>query len=125
MTATMPTNCAVAVCPSPPGISYFRFPKDPKLRKFWSLACKRKDSFNENTSRICENHFLPSDFERDFRSELMNLPVRKSLKEGSIPTVNLDLSKNSRPPNTEREERAAKRFRKDVVSNLLNEGIFF
>jgi hypothetical protein len=120
----MPMNCAVAVCPSPPGISYFRFPKDPKLRKSWSLACKRKDTFNEDTSRICENHFVPNDFERDFRSELMNLPVRKSLKEGSIPSVNLSLSKSSRQSNTEREDRAAKRLRKDVVVSLLQEGKF-
>ena len=120
----MPMNCAVAICPSPPGISYFRFPKDQKLRKLWATACKRKDTFNEETSRICENHFLPTDFVRDLRSELMNWPSRKTLKDGSLPSINLSLPKHSRPAsNTERDERAAKKIRKEVVENLLQEGI--
>jgi hypothetical protein len=58
------------------------------LRK-WIHACRRKDAFDPSKSAICELHFLPSDYERDLRNELLNLPLRKMLKPGSVPTRNL------------------------------------
>ena len=119
--AKMP-HCAVAVCNSRSGVSYHRFPKDPKLRKVWVLACKRKDHFNEDKARVCENHFLSSDFERDLKNELLNLPTKKILKKGAFPTINLLTNQNKRPASSAREERLSKRIRKELVEELCNQG---
>lgn len=81
--------CAVAVCKSTTGLTVHRFPSDPQLRKAWIVACRRKDPFDPDKMRICESHFLPTDYERDLRNELLNLPLRKLLKPESIPTQNL------------------------------------
>ncbi len=81
--------CAVAVCNDKSKLTYHRFPSDPQLRKAWIVACRRKDPFDPDKVRICERHFLPSDYDRDLRHELLNLPLRKLLRPGSIPTQNL------------------------------------
>ena len=60
-----------------------------ELRRKWIQACRRKDAFDPTKTAICERHFRPSDYERDLRNELLNLPLRKMLKPGSIPTQNL------------------------------------
>ena len=78
------TICAIASCPSPSGISYHTFPKDKKLHDIWLSACKRKDIVNTKTASICANHFRQEDFDRDFRNELLNLPVRSLLKKGIL-----------------------------------------
>ena len=46
-------------------------------------------SFNPDTIRICEKHFLATDYERDLMNELLNLPTRKILKPAVYPTQNL------------------------------------
>ncbi len=81
--------CAVAICPSPKGQVYHVFPKDLKLQKVWIDACKRKDKINVKFARVCSLHFQESDYERDFQSELLNLPIKKRLKAGSYPTLKL------------------------------------
>merc|ERR1711860_81928 len=35
--------------------------------------------------RICSMHFAPEDFERDFRNEMLGLPLRKLLNPGAAP----------------------------------------
>jgi hypothetical protein len=115
-------QCAVAICPSPKGVSYHRLPKDPKLRKVWLQSCHRKDEFNHDQARICENHFLPSDFERDLKNELLKLPTRKLLKKGSLPTLNLLPNERKRPSDTPREERLSKKNRREIVDELCGEG---
>ena len=81
--------CAVAICPSPPEASYHRFPKDEKLQKIWIQLCKRKDNVNAKTAKVCSSHFKSEDYERDLRNELLNLPTRKILKPGALPSLNL------------------------------------
>jgi hypothetical protein len=83
--------CAVAVCPSPKDrdIIYHVFPKDKSLEKEWIVKSKRNDSFSPRFASICSNHFLPSDYERDLKSELMGLPTKKKLKTDAIPSLNL------------------------------------
>nr|XP_040570148.1 uncharacterized protein LOC121119503 [Lepeophtheirus salmonis] len=82
-------TCAVASCPSPADTSYHNFPKDSALLRNWVKACKRKDKFNPKKSRICSNHFSQDCYERDLRNELLGLPLRRLLKKGSVPSVNL------------------------------------
>jgi hypothetical protein len=118
-------HCAVAVCPSPQGVSYHRIPKDPKLRKIWLLACKRKDDFNHDEARVCENHFLPTDFKRDLMNELLHLPQRKILKKGTFPTLNLLPNERKRSSSSAREERLIKKQRKEIVDELCSEGTIY
>ena len=76
--------CAVGSCPSPVGVSYHKFPKDPKLQKVWLTACRRKDLVSVKNAFVCAQHFRPDDFERDLRNELLNLPLRGLLKPGEF-----------------------------------------
>ena len=85
-------TCAVAVCPNPKtrdGFMYHTFPKVEAIREVWISKCKRLDEFNPSTSRVCSNHFLPSDYKRDLPNELLGLPPRKVLKPDAIPSQNL------------------------------------
>ena len=118
-------HCAVALCPSPRGVSYHRLPKDPKMRKVWLLACKRKDNFNHDEARVCETHFLPTDFDRDLKNELLQLPTRKILKKGAFPTLNLLPNERKRPSNSAREERLSKKRRKEIINELCSEGTIY
>jgi len=118
----MPSHCAVAICKSPKGASYFCFPSDPKLCQRWISACKRKGKFNPKTSRICDKHFLESDFIRDLKNELLNGRLRKKLTPGAIPSIHLLPDKNVNPVKTARCKRAAKREQKEIVETLLLQG---
>lgn len=83
-------SCAVAQCHNccfkEPGTIYHRFPKSEELRRVWLSRCKRTDKFNVNTARVCSKHFLPEDYERDMKNELLGLPTRKILRLNAIPS---------------------------------------
>jgi len=84
----------------------------------------RKKFYNtgSRTSRICDRHFLTCDFIRDLQNELLNGRIRKHLKAGAVPTINLLPTENKRHIRTERNNRAIKRERKEIVKNLLLQG---
>ncbi len=46
------SSCAVAVCPSPKGAAYHRFPNNLSLKRIWIEACKRKDPFNVESGNV-------------------------------------------------------------------------
>ena len=48
---------ALIMRPGRNDLSFFRLPKDNKIRKDWVIKCKRNDKLNANTSRICSDHF--------------------------------------------------------------------
>ncbi|KAL0841851.1 hypothetical protein ABMA28_014090 [Loxostege sticticalis] len=64
------------------GVSFHRFPKDPKLRKIWMDATGREDWISTKSSCICSLHFTEDDY-----------AVKKSgykyLREGAIPHENI------------------------------------
>lgn len=70
-------------------VIYHPFPKDPDLRKDWISKCERKNSFNVELARVCSKHFLNTDYERDLKAELLQLPPKKILKKTAIPSQNL------------------------------------
>ncbi len=80
-------SCAVAICPSPRGIKYFRFPKtdDDRCAK-WEAACRRADKFNAKSACICSFHFRDEDYERDLMSELMGTAPKKRLRQDAVPS---------------------------------------
>jgi len=127
----MPTTCAVADCNNSfgkkenccPSLGQHRFPlKNKKLLKSWVSACKRRDAFKPANSAICSEHFMPDDFERDLKNELLGLPLRKILKKDVLPTIFKSRITNN-PSSTSRKERAdMKRAlveRKQIINDLL------
>jgi len=119
------SHFAVAICPSPSGVSYHRFPKNPKLRRLWKLACKRQDEFDEEKWRICSNHFSEDDFQRDLKNELLNRPLVKKLKPDVVPTLNLlpsSAAKRKSSSSLDREQRIVKKQRTELIDKLLQQG---
>jgi len=85
------TMCAVACCKNnlkatkalSSDVSFHTFPKDnePQRLKIWISKTKRADSFNPKSAHICSEHFLPDDFERNLKAELLNIKVKRQLKK--------------------------------------------
>lgn len=78
----MPVCCAVG-CNNRSG---HQFPKDKTLRDQWVAAINRVDFTPNKATRICSEHFLPSDYEEECRETGQKL-LYKRLKKNSIPTV--------------------------------------
>lgn len=79
-------------------ITFFRVPKDPKLRKAWFLRSKRADltlaELNDNYV-VCERHFDPS----QLYEEQHGNRIRKRVRNGEEPrpaTVTASTSSRSR-----------------------------
>jgi len=119
-------SCAIAKCSSnennckEKGITFHRIPKDKGLRKAWVHACKRADKFNVDSVKVCSLHFVDDDFERDLKSELLNLKPVKQLKFGVIPHFNIPTVKN-KSVDSERTARIKKRENKATVRRLCEE----
>lgn len=96
----MPAYCSVSACKITTDhvktlgiqVSFFSFPRDEETCKQWILKCNRKAAINVKNARVCSLHFAPEDFERDLKSELLNLPRKLKIKRGSVPSLKLDLS---------------------------------
>ncbi|KAL7737418.1 hypothetical protein ACLKA6_013019 [Drosophila palustris] len=88
-------NCAVEDCTNLKSKSksrYFSFPKDPQLQKRWAHFCRRPDTINSKSEKICIEHFLESDFERDLGYELgVYSKPRLKLKPGTVPSQSNDM----------------------------------
>ncbi|KAJ8953307.1 hypothetical protein NQ318_012101 [Aromia moschata] len=71
--------------------NFFGFPKDEKLKAKWRHLYKREDTFNVNNARICSNHFVDEDYERNLRHELLGYQPKRfrSLKKEDVPSKNL------------------------------------
>lgn len=53
------TRCAAIDCKN---IGIHLFPKDPKRRKLWEIALRRKNWKPTDTSRLCRVHFKLEDY---------------------------------------------------------------
>ncbi|KAJ8974061.1 hypothetical protein NQ317_016198 [Molorchus minor] len=115
-------RCSLGFCKSQEGkdktISFFSFPKDIRRRNVWIQKCNRTDKINPDYARICSLHFLPTDFERNLKAELLNLPARKKLKPDAVPSQLLK-SEDTAVPITPRDDRTAKREGKRLVHRLV------
>ena len=65
------------------------FPKDTLRTQAWIIKCRRTDFINTNTARVCGDHFGETSHKRDLEHELLNLPLRKVLKDDAVPNKNL------------------------------------
>lgn len=122
----MPGYCKVATClnatgnPSirlEQGITFHRFPKNPKLKKLWILRCGQK-KITAESARVCSEHFLKEDYIDDMQNRLLGLPEKKWLKSTAVPSQNLPFYQ-AKKTNTARSERLKKRnILKDVIARL-------
>lgn len=120
--------CAVAGCINSCRLQkklnfiWHRFPKDNETRQKWINTCRRADSFSVDSARICSVHFDDSDYLRDLKSELLNLPPKRVLKPSSVPHLNLPVvsaTTTVEKPSDDRKVRVQKRNnRKDVLEIL-------
>lgn len=108
-------------------VKFFRFPRDKTTCKKWVVSCGRSDKFNPQTSHMCSLHFVPSDYARDLKAELLNCPIPKNkrlLKDGSVPTMNLPLKSSIfTEPSTSaevqgRNKRAAQRSHRQLIVTI-------
>ena len=83
---------------------YFHtFPvKDPELTRIWIEKCKNYNLISVSSERglgICSAHFTADDYVRDLEHELLNLPLRRRLKPGTIPSIFPDPDPDTSIPN--------------------------
>ncbi len=83
-------------------------------------ACKRKDSFNVATSRVCSRHFHKEDILRDLQAELLNITRKRRLRPDAIPKLQL-LPGETVPEVTPRVKRQEERERGALVQTILDE----
>lgn len=127
-------RCTVATCHNSAqkttgsGIIYHSFPKNASIRAIWVQRCKREGKWNPDSCSVCSTHFKESDYQRDLKSELLNIPIKKRLKADAVPSVNLPQSSSVSNSNMQkkkyqlledRKHRLERRSRKRAVSELL------
>ena len=101
----MVNKCCVTGCksgyyesakPSELGISFFKFPPDPDLRKEWKKCISKPDSWEATpNSRICSLHFVESDFQlystdskrRRIKARSSEQLLRKKLLPNVVPSI--------------------------------------
>ncbi|CAG7832988.1 unnamed protein product [Allacma fusca] len=123
----MPFTCAVAECVNSKthklrrggNLMFHRFPQKSEISKLWLSKCKRKDSVNVVTARICSDHFSERDYDRDLRNELLNLPTRKILKCEAVPSI-FDFRNLPQFIKSDRENRVSKRASRLEIEGLLS-----
>lgn len=99
----MPSTCSVVGCNTwdrPKDVVYHRFPKEKRARKEWVVLCGNK-RVNFLTARICSIHFEKTDYERNLKYEMLNLPVPRrlrNLKKDAIPSKHIPKLKMTQSP---------------------------
>ena len=64
---------------------YHGFPKDVIKRFEWIKKLNSDNWVPDSNACVCSEHFLPTDFERDLKAELLKLPPKRILKpEGKV-----------------------------------------
>ncbi|XP_002415554.4 uncharacterized protein LOC8042452 [Ixodes scapularis] len=71
-----------------PGLSYFSFPKNDRVRGLWLHALSRTGWVSTGRSRVCSDHFTEECFDETAKfCAQFGLPFRRRLKPDSVPTV--------------------------------------
>ncbi|KAL3882473.1 hypothetical protein ACJMK2_028810 [Sinanodonta woodiana] len=83
-------NCTVK---SGQGFSVYLFPKEPHLRKIWTVKLKRDNFVPSDYTKLCERHFEKGQFvmNPEVAASVGFRPKSKMLVNGAIPTL-FDLS---------------------------------
>ncbi|KAJ8935702.1 hypothetical protein NQ314_012679 [Rhamnusium bicolor] len=104
---------------------YHSFPKNKTIRDVWVQRCKRDGKWNPDSYHVCSAHFTDEDYERDLKGELLNIPLKKKLQSGVVPSVNLSSIQRQNNPlgesnQSKRKDKISYRDSKKLVTELLN-----
>ena len=86
--------CMVASCRNSIRVeknaSFHKWPKnDDETKSLWIAACGRQNVQILDNQGVCGLHFDETAFETNLKEELMGVKVKKTLKKGAVPTLNL------------------------------------
>ena len=84
----MVSSCLMLGCTSSTstkGLSFHRFPKDPKLKSLWVAATRRHKWEPTKWSRICGAHFSPNNYKNN------------KLLAGSVPKRGIEVAHKASP----------------------------
>lgn len=56
----------------------------------WLVQCRAKPGLNADLSKVCSDHFLPNDYDKNYKEELRNPQYRRTLNKAAIPTQLLE-----------------------------------
>ncbi|XP_060782071.1 zinc finger protein 43-like isoform X2 [Neoarius graeffei] len=107
-----------------PGVSFFAFPKDPKLRKVWAHYCRRKNFVPTVSHKLCSDHFTEDSF--NINPQVLSdincqAKFKRLLKDGAVPNVPIQEQDGGVKPKVRRPPRGAfaKRLKAQVIADLL------
>ena len=80
--------------PNPSQLNSKEKPESKDLHEKWKENLQIKQCLTIKSLRICELHFTADCFIRDLEAELTGRPIRKRLKENSVPTLFLSKEDN-------------------------------
>uniref|UniRef100_A0A6P7G7P2 THAP domain-containing protein 1-like n=1 Tax=Diabrotica virgifera virgifera TaxID=50390 RepID=A0A6P7G7P2_DIAVI len=109
----MPQCCVVPLCSS--RTSGHRFPKDSLMRKKWIIAIRRDKYVPTINARICNKHFVKTDYVLPLDSNVKNPKPR--LKKNVIPSQ-FSWTEKKRESAKQRKERMIKRALRKESSHL-------
>ena len=114
-------NCCVPGCTNYSAktvdVSYHKIPSDKQRRKAWLDRIRRSNMPQVQYSYVCSDHFLPSCFELDLRSQITTQKCKRRLKEDAIPSE-FKYSPEAKKPRLSSENRQDRR-RYQEVSGLF------
>lgn len=102
-------NCCVPGCtnysPKTEDVTYHRIPSDKQRRKAWLDRIRRSNMPQVQYSYVCSDHFLPSCYELNLRSQITTQKCKRRLKEDAIPS---ELSILQRPKSLDCQAKIAR-----------------
>lgn len=122
------TRCAVAMCNNNRKatkkanlqIKYHSFPKEKSIRNIWIQRCRRDGKWNASTSYVCSAHFQSTDYQRDLKAELLNLPPKQILNLNAVPSLFLNTRNIAIPTETLLTNRDQQRTNRSIVDEVVN-----
>ena len=106
-------------------ISYHKFPSDKQRRKTWLERIRRSNMPPMQYSYVSSNHFLPSCFEVNIRSQITGQKCKLILKKDAVPSE-FDYGREAKKPRLSSENHLERRKHEEVsILNKLKYSIFF
>lgn len=117
--STKMVNCCVPGCTNYSAktvdVSYHKIPSDKQRRKAWLDRIRRSNMPQVQYSYVCSDHFLPSCFQSDLRSQITTQKCKRRLKEDAIPSE-FKYSPEAKKPRLSSENRLDRRRHQEVSS---------
>ncbi|GFR30448.1 cellular tumor antigen p53 [Trichonephila clavata] len=82
-------NCSAPFANNQSNLTFYRFPANKEECKKWLSKCGLEETLDCSQSFVCSRHFDENDFQLDLDSRLLDRTLKKNLKIGSVPHLNL------------------------------------